>query len=201
MSRRVQKVVRPGKVHQAGTLPAAVGTRCVLRSGRRLGPFLSSEPSSRWQKVRVGQRSWSGAPPTCRAWHTGSVLLEDGVGGGRQAGGPGAGLWRGDGNPGHGAVRERQGRGNHHGNQGKPAHHSQKVSAGREERKRRRSRVSSRPEGGGRFTGSRSFTTSSFTVWQKLWKKRRRRLIGPTGLGPPRVPAAARRAGPLGFTS
>lgn len=33
-------------------------------------------------------------------------------------------------NLGHGVVREGQGRGNHHGNQGKPVHHSQDVSAG-----------------------------------------------------------------------
>lgn len=39
-------------------------------------------------------------------------------------------LCRRGGNPGHGVVREGQGRGNHHGNQGKPVHHSQDVSAG-----------------------------------------------------------------------
>lgn len=39
-------------------------------------------------------------------------------------------LRRCDSNPGHGVVREGQGRGNHHGNQGKPVHHSQDVSAG-----------------------------------------------------------------------
>lgn len=39
-------------------------------------------------------------------------------------------LCRRGGNPGHRVVREGQGRGNHHGNQGKPVHHSQDVSAG-----------------------------------------------------------------------
>ena len=86
-------------------------------------------------------------------------------------------------------------------------HHSQNVSAGREKgggegrggkaratppkrkrRKRKRGRrgggrggegVSSTLKGTGSFTGSRSFTISTlYDLWQKLWKNRRRRLIG-----------------------
>lgn len=51
--------------------------------------------------------------------------------GGRLATPPGARL-RGSssgGDPGYGTLREGQGRGDHHGNQGKPVHHSQDVSA------------------------------------------------------------------------
>lgn len=51
--------------------------------------------------------------------------------GGRLATPPGARL-RGcgsSGEPGYWVLREGQGRGDHHGNQGKPVHHSQDVSA------------------------------------------------------------------------